>query len=141
MGVKVFAELRGRKFRNGEQLWPFIPKTKSYKLGFYAGLGQSLVLYHFGIDYVFLCYVFVLPSHKWEANREEKLAQNISITDGLADEHSEWSVAYEGIMTGPVSKRNLPLGYIQLAVLIDNPVSLFVIRKENAVCNTEGETV
>ena len=70
----------------------------------------------------------ILPSHKWE----EKLAQDSYIADVLVDEVSEWSGAYGGLVTGTISRLNLPLGYVQLAVLIDDPVQLSVILKKKA---------
>ena len=136
MEVKVFAKYKGTVRRTGAQDWPVIPKTKSPELGFYAGLGQALVLYQFGIDFIFLCHVFILPPHEWEENS----AQNSHIADVLVDELSEWSGAHGGIVTGTISKLNLPLGYLQLGVLIDNPVQLSVILKKNArivhLCHT-----
>ena len=110
--IKVFTQLKGKIFMDGKKIGKVIPRSGIS--GFYAGLGQALIYTHYGIDFVNLCNIVILPYHEWF--KEDLTETQI---DTLINEHAEWCSAYNQILKGTLENFNLPIGIIQFAFSVD----------------------
>lgn len=125
--VKLFSQVKGKVYFHGEEIGPSIPKAKAEESGFYSGIGETLMLYHFGMDYASLCQIALLPIGIWEGEEDK--------VDKLIFSHAEFWKAYREIIIGTMDHLDLPIGFLQIAILQDkerNIISYLVESESRA---------
>jgi hypothetical protein len=95
---------------SGRGLKFVVPKARLYD-----GLGQALALATYGVNYVCLWHVFVVPMPAYRSLE----ARDPTRAEKIDDERIEFVAAYKGITEGILERFGLPIGYIAFGLLAD----------------------
>jgi hypothetical protein len=85
-----------------------IPKTTSWT-GYYAGLDEAIALLNYGLDYVYLWHIFVIPLDTLSKQVEK---YGINFTSRITVNSHDFSTACSKILQNSIVYNQIPIGYV-----------------------------